>query len=198
MKYNIRKILLLGLTLSLTASLALAASPADKTSSARYSSSSSTSFYSFSEGTGSQNMTFHQVIHDSDGQHTSGMASFASSDNKDSTFAMTFSQQSTSGDMTGSANTTLTLTIKDHATWNGAMNADQKAKAAHLSIDKTSVWEVTGDSYLTTLRDTDQFLKNIHSNGHNIYYQPLEKDSQWLADKTYMLVGGGQLIPVKG
>ena len=50
------------------------------------------------------------------------------------------------------------------------MNPKRTAKTAALSLDATSVWDVTGKSYVSALTDDDRTMSNIHSNGYTIYY----------------------------
>lgn len=196
MKQVMKKALLLGLSLTLASGLALAAD-SSRSSMQVYSSSMSAQYYQSSSEPGSQSMVFSQFSSSSNPEGTTMQAAaYGSSDGYKGNFALLFAHQKTSGDIQGNENSDLSLTLKDHAQWNGAMNPDHKAKSASLTLDNTSTWNVTGDSYLTVLSDADQSLGNIHSKGFTVYYKADEKANQWLGGKTLTLTGGGHLMPL--
>jgi hypothetical protein len=97
------------------------------------------------------------------------------------------------GDITCDEISTVSAALQNKTTFTGAINPQGVAKAMVLTLDATSVWEVTGTSYLTSLADQDATLANIHDNGHTIYYDAKADASQWLGGKTYSLSGGGKL-----
>jgi hypothetical protein len=90
---------------------------------------------------------------------------------------------------------TVNLTLKNNTTLEGSIDAEHTAKSVALTLDITSVWEVAGNSYLTSLIDADTTLANIHSNGYTIYYNASNSANSWLNGKTYDLTGGGKLTP---
>lgn len=72
-------------------------------------------------------------------------------------------------------------------------------KAANLTLDATSTWIVTADSYLSGLSDASGIsgstIPNIIGNGHALRYDArLAANSPW-GGKTYTLTGGGTLEP---
>jgi hypothetical protein len=73
--------------------------------------------------------------------------------------------------------------------------------SAALTLDATSVWNVTGTSCLTSLSDTNGIsgtaVTNIQGNGHTVYYDATLAASSSLGGKTYSLAGGGTLTPKK-
>ena len=77
-------------------------------------------------------------------------------------------------------------------------NLTSKIEGAALSLGQNSIWNVTGDSVLTTLTNADisgKNITNITGNGHAVVYdKKLNKD---LGGKTYSLKGGGTLKPSK-
>ncbi|CUH97324.1 putative secreted protein [Propionispora sp. 2/2-37] len=87
------------------------------------------------------------------------------------------------------------LNLQNNSTWNGSINADNTAKSVELKLDKSSKWNVTGTSYLTTLIDDDTTLSNIDDNGFTIYYNASEDSNKWLGHKTFTLKDGGKLMP---
>ena len=66
-----------------------------------------------------------------------------------------------------------------------------------VSLDKTSTWTVTANSYVTTLSDPagmkGSSITNIVGNGHTIRYN--SASSPTLDARSYMLAGGGELVP---
>jgi hypothetical protein len=90
---------------------------------------------------------------------------------------------------------TVDLTLKNSTTLEGSINAEHTAKSITLTLDETSVWEVAGDSYLTSLTDADMTLANMHSNGHTVYYDASDGANDWLNGETHDLPGGGELTP---
>lgn len=109
--------------------------------------------------------------------------------------AYALSGQNLTGDVTADQGSTLTLSLQNGTHFKGAFNAGQKAQAAALSLDQDSVWDVTEDSYVTALTDTDTSLANIHSNGHTVYYDAANEANAWLQGQTKQLPGGGKLTP---
>jgi hypothetical protein len=53
---------------------------------------------------------------------------------------------------------------------------ENSAKAINLTLDGSSTWVVTADSYLTSLVDTAGIsrttITNITGNGHTVFYDP--------------------------
>jgi hypothetical protein len=87
----------------------------------------------------------------------------------------------------------VTAALQNKTTLKGTINKEDTAKVMSLALDETSVWEVTGTSYLTCLTDKDVTLTNIHDNGHIIYYDLKNDANKWPGGKTYHLPGGGKL-----
>ncbi len=92
----------------------------------------------------------------------------------------------------------ITAALQNKSTLTGAINLDNSTKLMNLSLDSTSVWNVTGDSYLTCLTNPDGIagttITNITGNGHTVYYNSGACSA--LGGQTYTLTGGGELKPV--
>lgn len=80
----------------------------------------------------------------------------------------------------------------------GSINADNTAGSMALVLDSTSIWNVTGTSYLTSLTDEDPTRSNIKDNGYTIYYDADDSVNNWLDGNTYTLAEGGELAPLTG
>ncbi len=87
----------------------------------------------------------------------------------------------------------ISATLKNGTTLVGSINT------ASLSLDTTSTWTVTADSYLAGFTDAGGVsglsITNITGNGHNVYYNASLTANSWLGGKTYSLVNGGKLLP---
>ena len=91
---------------------------------------------------------------------------------------------------------TATLKLTNGSAWTGAIDAARTAKSAAVSLDGTSTWTLTANSYLTSLTGVKVFgsrVTNIVGNGHTVYYDRGANSD--LAGKTYTLTGGGTLQP---
>jgi hypothetical protein len=98
------------------------------------------------------------------------------------------------GDIVCDGASSIAATLQNKTILKGVINADNAAAMMTLTLDASSVWEVTGNSYLTGLTDTDTTLANIHGNGYTVYYDVKADANKWLGGKTLSLSGGGKLI----
>ncbi|MBC3797324.1 beta strand repeat-containing protein [Acetobacterium tundrae] len=79
----------------------------------------------------------------------------------------TAAQQALAGDIKADAISTLDLTIKDASAFTGAINSDGTAAAAlKVTLDATSTWSLTADSYVTAFNGS---MSNVQLNGHSLY-----------------------------
>ncbi len=106
-------------------------------------------------------------------------------------------QQGLHGNVTADANSTISLDLQNGSTWSGAINTSNTAKRVDVTLDASSKWEVTGDSYVNAFTDGDTTLMNIKGNGHTVYYDAMDTANEWLGSKTFALQGGGYLKPVR-
>ena len=60
--------------------------------------------------------------------------------------------------------------LTDGSSWRGSLNEDNQADSASIALDRSSSWELTANSYVTSISDKDASFANIKSNGHNIDY----------------------------
>jgi hypothetical protein len=104
--------------------------------------------------------------------------------------------QTLTGDMIADNISSLTATLQNGSSLTGAINSERTAEVANLTLDGTSIWTVTADSYLTTLNTagiSGTSITNIIGNGHTVYYDANANSS--LGGQTYILSGGGYLKP---
>lgn len=111
---------------------------------------------------------------------------------------LTADAQALSGAVNADEISTVSLTLQNGSTLNGAIDSANKAKQASLTLDASSTWTLTADSYLTVLSDekgiSGSAVTNITGNGHTLYYDP--SLNAYLNGKTYGLNGGGTLKPL--
>ena len=105
----------------------------------------------------------------------------------------TAARQQLSGNVTANSLSQIRLALKDNTSWTGSLNHERTAKEASLSLDRTSRWSLTGDSWVTSLSDEDTSFSNIESNGHTLYYDTAANSS--LGHQSFTLPGGGHLEP---
>lgn len=75
--------------------------------------------------------------------------------------------QTASGDILVDAISQLAMTITGHSTYTGAIDPDgTKAAALSVTLDPTSTWVLTADSYVTQF---DGDMANVVTNGHTLY-----------------------------
>jgi hypothetical protein len=115
------------------------------------------------------------------------------------TVILTADAQSLTGNLVADKISSITVTLQNGSSLTGAINTENTAQAANLTLDSSSTWDVTADSYLTCLSDLDGIsgtnITNITGSGHNLYYDT-SLCSQ-LRGQTYTLNGGGTLTPMK-
>ncbi len=75
--------------------------------------------------------------------------------------------QTVSGDIMVDKISTLDMNITKSSSYTGAVNSDGTAASAlSVTIDSTSTWTLTSDSYITEFNGS---IKNVVSNGHKLY-----------------------------
>ncbi len=89
----------------------------------------------------------------------------------------------------------LTLSLTEGSVLTGC-SYDDSAMSLHVSLDESSSWVLTEDSFVAGFHDADQNLSNIMSNGFSLYYNSEHEGNEWLSSRTFSLPGGGYLIPL--
>lgn len=86
------------------------------------------------------------------------------------------------------------LNLKDYTYFTGIINERNRGHVS-INLDSTSVWTVTGNSYIDYIESENEELNNIIDNGYSIYYNAKNEKNAWLNGAEYGLAGGGKLIP---
>ena len=77
--------------------------------------------------------------------------------------------QSAIGNISVDSISTLEMEMNESSYYEGTINGDNTAKNIKLVLDKTSKIKLTGDSYVTSLNDSDSSYSNIDFNGYKLY-----------------------------
>ena len=64
---------------------------------------------------------------------------------------------------------TLTMNLSESSSYTGTINSANTAKSITLKLDSSSKITLTGDSYVTSLEDSDSSYSNINFNGYKLY-----------------------------
>lgn len=124
---------------------------------------------------------------------------WGSSGSNGGTVILTADNQILTGDMIGDNISIITAILQDSTKFTGAVNKDNKAKSVSITLDASSVWILTADSYLNSFIDAGEIsgtsITNITGNGFNIYYDASLSSNSYLNGLTYSLINGGELIP---
>lgn len=103
------------------------------------------------------------------------------------------------GDLVADKTSSMTAAFQNASSLTGAINSANTASSVTLTLDESSIWTVTADSYLTILVDTagisGETVTNIIGNGYFVYYDASRSENSALGGKTYSLNGGGYLTP---
>jgi len=100
--------------------------------------------------------------------------------------------QTMAGLICADSDSQVSIAMTDGSEFTGALNPDNTAASASISLDATSCWSITADSYVNGALRAD--LASLQSNGHDLYYSSQANPS--LGGKTYDLAGGGHLKPM--
>jgi len=102
------------------------------------------------------------------------------------------------GDVRADEASLVDIELENGSVLKGAINPENTADVIRLTLDASSSWNVTADSYLTKLNDeegiSDTSITNITGNGFTVYYN--SNSNVYLKGKIYTLSGGGYLKPL--
>lgn len=84
------------------------------------------------------------------------------------------SKQNANGNIYVDSISTLNMSITDNSYFAGAINSKNCAESISLNIDASSKIKLTGDTYLSSLKDEDSTYSNIDFNGHKLFVNSKE------------------------
>lgn len=77
--------------------------------------------------------------------------------------------QKVNGNIVIDSISTLDMTMNSNSYYEGTINSQNLAKNIALKLDSSSKIKLTGDSYITSLEDSDESYSNIDFNGYKLY-----------------------------
>lgn len=105
--------------------------------------------------------------------------------------------QNLAGSVIADSISSVEINLRNGSSLKGAVNPANTAKAIILTLDGNSIWNVTANSYISSISDPDGItgttVTNIKGNGFTVYYNV--NGCPELGGKTYTLSEGGTLTP---
>ncbi|MCR4944414.1 MAG: hypothetical protein K5986_08200 [Clostridium sp.] len=103
-------------------------------------------------------------------------------------------RQTLKGDILCDELSLVELKLREYTYYTGVIDFKNTGNVS-VTLDSTSVWTLTGTSYIDYIINENKELKNIVDNGYNIFYNVKNEKNSWLEGKEIVLSGGGRLIP---
>ncbi|KAJ5646286.1 hypothetical protein N7490_002658 [Penicillium lividum] len=107
---------------------------------------------------------------------------------------VTVTESDLTGDLVAYNGSTIAWSLGEYSSWTGSAYSGYGDVTFGVSLDATSSWTLTADTVLQNFTDSLTTLKNIHSQGHTLYYNSTV--NTWLEGKTISLPGGGSAKPI--
>jgi hypothetical protein len=111
------------------------------------------------------------------------------------TLTLNASSQTLKGDIDCDSISSVSLALSASSKLEGAADHADTGDCS-VTLDSTSTWTLTGDSYVSALTDSDTGCANIISGGHTLYYDSSNSANSWLNGQTISLSGGGSIAPM--
>lgn len=99
------------------------------------------------------------------------------------------------GDLVAYNSSLISFALSSYSSWTGAAYPGFGKGYFGVSLDSSSTWTLTKDTYLQNFTNSDRKMTNIVSNGFSIYYDKTAKANAYLKGKTISLSGGGCVKP---
>ena len=99
-----------------------------------------------------------------------------------------------SGDAVAWDNSVINISLDPYSSWTGS-TAWPASSGPSVNVIVDGTWELTRDTYVQELISRRPNLDNIHSNGHNVYYNPAADANAYLNGNEIALPGGGYAKP---
>ena len=102
------------------------------------------------------------------------------------------------GDVTVDSISTVNIVLANGSAWTGALDTANAGGTTSVTLDATSTWTLTADSYVGALAGlalSGTSVTNVVGNGHTLYYDATDAANSALTGATYTLSGGGTLTP---
>lgn len=123
---------------------------------------------------------------------------YGDKDDNGATVVFTSNDQELKGDIILDEKSSINIFL-NNTNYKGKINNENLSNKVNIVLDKTTKWELTGDSYISVLTihngKISRLKTQIESNGYDIYYDA--DQNEWLNGETIKLPGGGKLRPLK-
>ena len=103
--------------------------------------------------------------------------------------------QAFTGDVLCDEISTVEINLTQGSSLEGTVDGENTGESVTVSLDGTSAWTLTGDSYVSILKNDLEDNSNIISNGYTIYYDADNEENAWLGGETISLKDGGVIRP---
>lgn len=97
-----------------------------------------------------------------------GTSEWGNSGSNGGNVTLTAKNQTLKGNITADKISTVTIKMTS-SDYTGTINGDNSAKKINLTLDNNSKIKLTGNSYVTSLSDSDSSYSNIELNGYTLY-----------------------------
>ena len=97
-----------------------------------------------------------------------GTSEWGNSGSNGGNVTLTAKNQTLKGNITADKISTVTIKMTS-SDYTGTINGDNSAKKINLTLDNNSKIKLTGNSYVTSLSDSDSSYSNIDLNGYTLY-----------------------------
>ena len=87
------------------------------------------------------------------------------------------------------------IELAEGSSLKSTINEKNNMRSVSVTLDAGSTLSLTGNSYITVLKDADETLSNIIGNGFTLTYDAAAAENAWLAGRSIPLSGGGSLVP---
>lgn len=98
-----------------------------------------------------------------------GTSEWGKSGNNGGEVTLNATNQKLTGNVEADNISTVTINLSNNSSLEGTINGDNTAKSVDLKLDNSSTLTLTGDTYVTSLEDSDSSYSNINFNGHKLY-----------------------------
>ena len=98
-----------------------------------------------------------------------GTSEWGKSGSNGGNLTLNATKQELTGNIEVDSISSFTMNLTENSSYTGTINSANSAKSITLKIDSTSKITLTGDSYVTSLEDSDSSYSNINFNGYKLY-----------------------------
>ena len=98
-----------------------------------------------------------------------GTSEWGNSGNNGGDVTLNATNQKLTGNVEADSISAITINLTNNSSLEGTINGNNTAKSVTLKLDSSSTLTLTGDTYITSLEDSDSSYNNINFNGYKLY-----------------------------